>query len=72
MTDREQLLEVLLECVYSLHTFYWEEDNPRENPLSFEIGACCEVMGLIKEIDRKKADAKKVIDCLPKKKRGAK
>ena len=59
MSERVDLIKQLIESVGELHTFYWEQDNPRENELSYEIGAICGIWSQIKEIDRKKANKRK-------------
>jgi len=49
MSKREELYKALLENVKELCTHYWESDNPRSNPLSFEIGAVEAIMYLIQD-----------------------
>ena len=49
MSKREELYKALLEQVKELCTHYWESDNPRSNPLSFEIGAVEAIMYLIQD-----------------------
>ena len=53
MNKKEELYKALLEQVKELCTFYWELDDPRSNPLSFEIGAVEAIMYLIQDEERK-------------------
>ena len=56
MSKKEELYKALLEQVKELCTFYWELDDPRSNPLSFEIGAVEAIMYLIQDEERKEKD----------------
>ncbi|CAB4144317.1 hypothetical protein UFOVP455_34 [uncultured Caudovirales phage] len=56
MSKKEELYKALLEQVKELCTFYWESDDPRSNPLSFEIGAVEAIMYLIQDEERKEKD----------------
>lgn len=49
MSKKEELYEILLEQVKELCTEYWELDDPRSNPLTFEIGAIETIIYLIQE-----------------------
>ncbi len=53
MSRKEELYKALLEEVKELSTHYWESDDPRSNPLSFEIGAVEAIMYLIQDEERK-------------------
>lgn len=53
MSKKEELYKALLEQVKELCTFYWESDDPRSNPLSFEIGAIEAIMYLIQDEEKK-------------------
>lgn len=53
MNKKEELYKALLEQVKELCTFYWELDDPRSNPLSFEIGAVEAIMYLIQDEEKK-------------------
>ena len=56
MSRKEELYKALLEEVKELSTHYWESDDPRSNPLSFEIGAVEAIMYLIQDEERKEKD----------------
>ena len=56
MSKKEELYKALLENVKELSTHYWESDDPRSNPLSFEIGAIEAIMYLIQDEERKEKD----------------
>ena len=60
MSKREELYKALLEQVGELCTHYWESDNPRSNPLSYEIGAVEAIMYLIQDEEKKLPVAKTV------------
>lgn len=49
----EKLYEALLENVKELCTHHWEQDDPRENPLCYEIGAVEAIMHLIEDEQKK-------------------
>lgn len=38
MTDNKILLQDLIDAIDELNTHYWECDEPRSNPVSYEIG----------------------------------
>jgi uncharacterized protein HemX len=56
MSKKEELYKALLEQVKALCTFYWELDDPRSNPLSFEIGTVEAIMHIIQDEERKEKD----------------
>ena len=60
MSKKEELYKALLEQVKELSTHYWESDDPRSNPLSFEIGAVEAIMYLIQDEEKKLPVAKTV------------
>lgn len=56
MNKKEELYKALLEQVKELCTFYWESNDPRSNPLSYEIGTVEAIMHLIQDEERKEKD----------------
>ena len=49
----EKLYEALLENVKELCTHHWEQADPRENPLCYEIGAVEAIIHLIEDEQKK-------------------
>lgn len=62
MSKKEELYKALLGQVKELCTFYWEADDPRSNPLSFEIGAVEAIMHLIQDEEKKDLPIAKTVD----------
>lgn len=47
---KEKLIKELLEAVASLHTFFWEQEEPRDCKLGYEIGEVVTIARLLSEV----------------------
>jgi len=54
--DKEKAIQELLMAVNELYTHYWESDDPRSNPVSFEISEVYTLARLVKSFNEIKID----------------
>lgn len=52
---REEAIKGLLQSVEELYTHFWEGDDPRSNPVAFEVSECNCWLRIIKNMDRQPA-----------------
>lgn len=52
--DREEAIQELLTAIDDLYVHYWEGEEPRANPVSFEIGEAYGWSRVVKAFDKKK------------------
>lgn len=48
--NKEILINKLLVAIKALNTFYWEQEEPRANEISYEIGIVCEYGALLGDL----------------------
>ena len=46
----KRLTKDLIEAVKGLNTFHWEQDEPRANPVAYEIGECMSVAIILEDL----------------------
>jgi hypothetical protein len=57
---REEAIQELLMAADELYTHYWEGDDPRSNPVSFEISEVYTLARLVRSFDKPKDSKNKV------------
>lgn len=56
--DREEAIRELLTAIEELYVHYWESEEPRVNPVAFEIGETYGWQRVIKAFDKKATKGK--------------